>query len=40
MTIKLSEIMGKLPKERRDKIEARTTELIVEHIKFRDVKNS
>ena len=40
MAIKLSEIMGELPKERRDKIEARTAELIAEHMTLRDVRKA
>jgi len=40
MTIKLSEIMGELTKERRDKIEARTAEFIAGHITLRDVRKS
>lgn len=37
MTIKLSEIMEKLPQERRVRIEVRVTQLKAEHMKLRDV---
>lgn len=40
MEIKLSEILEKLPRERRDQIEARAAELIAEHMTLRDVRKA
>lgn len=40
MEIKLSEILQKLPRARRDKIEARAAELMAEHMTLRDVRKA
>ncbi|NEQ18930.1 MAG: XRE family transcriptional regulator [Microcoleus sp. SIO2G3] len=40
MAKKLNEIMQKLPRARRDKIEARAAELIAEHMTLRDIRKA
>lgn len=40
MAKKLNEIMEKLPRARRDKIEARAAELIAEHMTLTDIRKA